>query len=268
MQSPDNRNTFTSDNVTKTVMMPDKPNTNKVLLAIAALVVAAAGIQSASAATLPLPVETFISGGTIIHVEVASTSGVGTHPTVLLLYGENGEVGLFPWNYPSIAVQFASQGYNCFIVHYLDKSLPLPSVSVFTEFLQVINDATTWAQSQPGVNPSELAIWGDSLGAALGISESSRDPRIKAMAALSGAEATWYETAVGNAITHMPPTIIIHGALDTVSPVANAYALQTLVQSLGLPCVIDIYPNEGHVFNMPDSQESLQQATAFFQANI
>ena len=101
-----------------------------------------------------------------------------------------------------------------------------------------------------------------------GISESSRDPRIKAMAALSGAEATWYETALGNAITHTPPTIIIHGALDTVSPVANAYALQTLVQSLGLPCVIDIYPNEGHVFNMPDSQESLQQATAFFQANI
>ena len=95
MQSPDNRNTFTSDNVTKTVMMPDKPNTNKVLLAIAALVVAAAGIQSASAATLPLPVETFISGGTIIHVEVASASGVGTHPTVLLLYGENGEVGPF-----------------------------------------------------------------------------------------------------------------------------------------------------------------------------
>jgi dipeptidyl aminopeptidase/acylaminoacyl peptidase len=129
----------------------------------------------------------------------------------------------------------------------------------------VINDATTWAQSQPGVDPSELAIWGDSLGAALGVSESSGDPRIKALTALSGAEATWYETGVHKTITHMPPTIVIHGALDRISPVASAYALQTLLESLGVPCVLDIYPNEGHAFNMPDSEQSLQQATGFFQ---
>jgi dipeptidyl aminopeptidase/acylaminoacyl peptidase len=241
---------------------------NKVLLAIAALLVTAAGIQPASAANWTLPVETFVSGGTTIHVEVASASGTGVHPTVLLLYGENGEVGLFPWNFPSIAAQFASQGFNCFIVHYLDKAPPLPSLSIFTQYLQVINDATTWAQSQPGVNPSQLAIWGDSLGAALGVSASSRDLRIKALAALSGAEAAWYENTIRNTITHMPPTIIIHGALDGISPVASAYTLQALLQSLGVPALLDIYPNEGHVFSVPDSTQSLQQAIQFFQTYI
>jgi dienelactone hydrolase len=240
---------------------------NTLLFASAALVFAA-GIQSASAAALPLPIETFVSGGTTIHVEVALASATGQHPTVLLLYGENGEVGLFPWNFPSIAVWFASEGYNCFIVHYLDKAFPLPSVTIFTEYLQVINDATTWAQSQAGVDPAKLAIMGDSLGAGIGVSEASRDPRIKVLAAWSGAEAMWYEQAVRNTITHMPPTIQIHGADDTVSPVATAYALQTLLNGLGVPNVLDIYPNEGHAFNVPDEQESLEQTLAFFQQYI
>jgi dipeptidyl aminopeptidase/acylaminoacyl peptidase len=132
----------------------------------------------------------------------------------------------------------------------------------------VISDATTWAQSQPGVDPSKLAIVGDSLGGGLGISEASRDPRIKVIAAWSAAEATWYEQVVRNTITYLPPTIQIHGANDTVSPIANAYALQTLLNSLGVPNVLDIYPNEGHVFNSTDQQESLQQTLAFFQQYI
>lgn len=238
------------------------------LLFASAALVFASGIQSGSAASLPLPVETFVSGGTTIHVEVAFASTTGQHPTVLLLYGENGETGLFPWNFPSIAVWFASEGYNCFVVHYLDKSPPLPSVAVFTEYLQVINDATTWAQSQAGVDPSKLAILGDSLGGGLGISEASRDTRIKVLGAWSAAETTWYEQAVHNTIRYMPPTILIHGANDTVSPIANAYALQTLMNGLGVPNVLDVYPNEGHAFNSTDQQESLQQTFAFFQRYI
>jgi hypothetical protein len=51
------------------------------LFGIASLIFAA-GIQSANAATLPLPIQTFVSGGTTIHVEVAFASGTGQHPTV------------------------------------------------------------------------------------------------------------------------------------------------------------------------------------------
>jgi dienelactone hydrolase len=72
----------------------------------------------------------------------------------------------------------------------LDKGPSLANAAIFTEYLEVINDATTWAQSQAGVDPARLAIMGDSLGAGLGVSESSRDPRIKVFAAWSGAQAT------------------------------------------------------------------------------
>jgi dipeptidyl aminopeptidase/acylaminoacyl peptidase len=250
-------------------MLPNiKSKLIRILFSGSAALICAVGIQSASAAALPLPVETFVSGGTTIHVEVAFASGTGQHPTVLLLYGENGEAGLFPWNFPSIAVWFASEGYNCFIVHYLDKGPYLATAAIVTEYLQVINDATTWAESQSGVDPAKLAIMGDSLGAGLGVSEASRDRRIKVLAAWSGAEATWYERAVHNTVTYLPPTILIHGANDPISPLANAYALQTLLQGFGIPEVLDVYPNEGHVFNPTDEQESLQQTLAFFQTYI
>lgn len=235
-----------------------------------AALLGAAGIQSASASVFPapLPVETFVSGGTTIHVEVAAASGTGLHPTVLLLYGESGEVGLFPWDFPSIATWFASQGYNCFIVHYLDKAFPLVTPAVFTEYLQVINDATTWAQSQPGVDPAKLAILGESLGGQLGISDASRDMRIKVIAAWSAVESTSYEQAVHNTITYLPPTILIHGANDPVSPMANVYAFQTVLNNLGVPNMLDVYPNEGHIFNTTDQQLALQQTLAFFQTYI
>jgi carboxymethylenebutenolidase len=106
---------------------------------------------------------------------------------------------------------------------------------------------------------------GMSLGASLAVSEASRDLRIKTLASWSGAEATWYEHNVHNTITHLPPTIILHGAQDPISPVDNAYALQTLLKSLGSPCELEIYPNEGHAFDAPDQMQGLQQILAFFQ---
>jgi len=179
-------------------------------------------------------------------------------------------MSLAPWDYPYIANWFSSQGYNFFIVHYFDKTnttfaTPLNTAPAFGPWLQVVNDATTWLSTQPGVDPSRIALMGFSLGASLGVSEASRDYRIKALAAWYGAEATWYENNVRNTITHMPATIVIHGGNDPISPMANAYALQSLLQGLNVPCALDIYPNEGHAFNPTDQNAALQQTLTFFQ---
>jgi dienelactone hydrolase len=239
----------------------------KVFLTIAVLVLSAAEMRPAAAQILPnLPVETYVSGGTTIHVEVATATGIGVHPTVILLYGENGELGLVPWNYPYIGTWFASQGFNCFIVHYLDKSLPLTTITVTNQFLQVINDGTTWVMSQPGVNPAKIAIMGVSLGAGLGVEESARDFRIKGLAAWYGDQLTWFDNATHYTITHMPPTVMVHGAQDPVSPVATAYALQTLLQGLRVPSQLYVYPDEKHIFNSTDQQAALVQTLAFFKS--
>jgi dienelactone hydrolase len=241
----------------------------KFLLTIAVLAFAAVAPRAADAQIIPsLPVLTYTSGGTTIHVEVATATGTGVHPSVIFLYGENGEVGLFPWNYAYIGSWFASQGFNCFVVHYLDKAFPVPGLAVFGGYLQVINDGTTWAMSQPGVDPARITIVGLSLGASLGISEAARDLRIKALAAWSGSEAVWYENLTRYTITHMPPTILVHGALDTVSTMATVNATQTLIQGLGVPCQLDIFPNEKHAFTGADELTEMQQTLAFFKSYL
>ena len=85
------------------------------------------------------------------------------------------------------------------------------------------------------------------------------------LCAWSGAEATSYEYVSRYTITHMPPTIMVHGALDSVSPLANVYALQTLLQGLGVPSEVDIFPNAKHAFGPTDQQAGLALTLAFFQ---
>ena len=173
-------------------------------LVTAALLFTAAAVQPAHAAT-------FTSGGTPIQMDVYPAAGSGTHPSVLFLYGADG-MSLAPWDYPYIANWFSSQGYNFFIVHYFDKTnttfaTPLNTAPAFGPWLQVVNDATTWLSTQPGVDPSRIALMGMSLGTNVAVSAASRDYRIKTLAAWYGEEATWYENNVKNTITHMPPTI-------------------------------------------------------------
>ena len=230
-------------------------------LGATALLLSAAVFQPpvAVAATASFP-----SGGASIRVDVYPATGSGTHPSVLFLYGADG-MALAPWDYPYVANWFASQGYNFFIVHYFDTGSMFATPRTFGQWLQAVNDATTWISTQPGVDPSRIGMMGWSLGATLGVSEASRDYRIKTLAAWYGGEATWYENAVKNTITHLPPTIIIQGGNDPISPVASAYALQSLLQSLNVPSAIDIYPNEGHGFNPTDQNTALEQTRAFFQ---
>jgi carboxymethylenebutenolidase len=66
----------------------------------------------------------------------------------------------------------------------------------------------------------------------------------------------------------LPPTIIVHGANDSVSPVANAYALQAMLQSFGTPYQMFIYPNEGHALNPTDQADALQRTLTFFQTYL
>jgi dipeptidyl aminopeptidase/acylaminoacyl peptidase len=230
-------------------------------LTATALLFSVAAIQPAIAVAATA---SFPSGGASIRMDVYPATGSGTHPSVLFLYGADG-MALAPWDYPYVANWFASQGYNFFIVHYFDTGSTFATPQTFGQWLQAVNDATTWISTQPGVDPSRIAMMGWSLGANLGVSAASRDYRIRALAAWYGGEATWYENAVKNTITHMPATIIIHGGSDPLSSVANAYALQSLLQGLNIPCAIDIYPNEGHGFNPTDQNTALQQTLAFFQ---
>jgi dienelactone hydrolase len=240
--------------------------TRNLLATTVLLCAVAAVVRPANAAS---PRASFSSGGVPVQVDAYPATGSGIHASVIFLYGADG-MAITPWDYPYVADWFASQGYNFFIVHYFDRTgtvlaTPLVTAQSFGPWLQVVNDATTWVLTQPGVDPGRISLMGMSLGASLAVSAASRDYRIRALAPWYGGEATWYENNVKHTITHLPPTIIIHGENDPISPVADAYALQSLSESLNVPCAIDIYPNEGHAFDPTDQNTALQQTLTFFQ---
>ena len=239
----------------------------KLLRVFAIFLFAVSGSRLAIAIDIPTGV--FYSGNVPINVDVFKPTGAGVHPTVIFLGGADG-MSIFPWNYTSMGSWFASQGYNFFIVHYFDRTGtvfadPLTTYKDFGPWVQVINDATTWAGSQTGVDPQKIGLMGLSLGSSLAISDASKDQRIKALVDWEGSEATWYEFASNTSITRMPPTLILQGDADQVNPVANAYALQALLQRLGTPSQMKIYPGEGHVFNAKSEMDVLQVSAAFFQ---
>ena len=205
--------------------------------------------------------QVFTSGAQPIHVDIYNAAGAGTHPSIVFLYGADG-MAILPWSYTAMASWFASQGYNFYIVHYFDRTGtvfgdPFSDFFYFQPWQQVVSDATAWVASQPGVDPHRIGLMGMSLGSFLAIADAAADPRIKAL-------ADWYGGLVNTAVTRMPPTLILHGSSDPIVPVSSAYQLQTLLQNLGAPCQMHIYPGEGHGFNLNDEFDALQRTLTFF----
>jgi carboxymethylenebutenolidase len=58
--------------------------------------------------------------------------------------------------------------------------------------------------------------------------------------------------------------LILHGASDRIVPVANARALQNLLQAGGIPFEIQIYPGQGHGFTGAAQADATRRIKAFF----
>jgi dipeptidyl aminopeptidase/acylaminoacyl peptidase len=216
-----------------------------------------------------LPAAVFESSGVPIQVDEYRATAPGPHPAIIYLYGADA-MAIGPEMYVALGNTFASRGYDFYIIHYLNRTRTL--FADFTQFgnyslwLQTVQDATTWVSNQPGVDPQRIAVMGISLGAGLSISEAAQDPRIKAVAEWCGAQ--WYERLTNTLITHLPATLILHGARDWLVSVWLAYDLQSVLQRLGTPYGIHIYPEAGHGFIGSDFADATQRTVAWFDEHL
>ncbi|MES1258910.1 MAG: dienelactone hydrolase family protein [Acidobacteriota bacterium] len=205
--------------------------------------------------------KTFVSGSQSIHVDAYETTAAGSHPAIVFLYGADA-MAILPWSYSAIGSWFASQGYNFYIVHYFDRTQTtfgdlLTIIGNFQPWSETISDATTWVASQPGVDPHRIGIMGMSLGGYLAIYQAGHDNRIKAL-------ADWYGGLIDPNVKFMPPTLILHGANDPIVPVAEAYKVQALAQTLSAPCQIRVYPGDWHGFSLANEFDAIQRTLTFF----
>jgi dipeptidyl aminopeptidase/acylaminoacyl peptidase len=240
------------------------------LRASAALLCAMTAGQARAFTSPPATNVTFTSGGVNVRVDAYISTAAGLRPSIVYLYGSDG-MTLFPLGYKSLGTLFASEGFNFYIVRYFDKTGtaiadPLTVYKRYSEWLQVVSDATRWVSSQPGVDPQRIGLMGLSLGAGLGIQDASRDLLVKALVEWSGGVPTWYHKTTNTYISRMPPTLILHGAKD--GAVSSAYSLEKLLQSLRTPYQIHVYPNAGHTFLGADYEDALNRTLQFFRTYL
>lgn len=215
------------------------------------------------------PAAVFESSSVPIQVDEYRATTPGPHPAIVYLYGADA-MAILPETYVALGNAFASRGYHFYIIHYLNRTQTLfadpTQFGNYPLWLQTVRDATTWVEQQPGVDPQRIGVMGISLGAGLAISEAAQDPRIKAVVEWCGAQ--WYERLTGTAITHLPPTLILHGAKDWLVSVWLAYDLQALLQRLGTPYSIHIYPEAGHGFGGSDFTDAMERSLAWFDERL
>jgi dienelactone hydrolase len=214
----------------------------------------------------------FVSGGKRIRVECFEPRGAGKRPAVILLHGVGGLDRAGPI-YRGVALRLADQGFVVVLVHYLDRTgtrradrpdlekrfaaylrSPDPGAKEwkdmrghFTAWADTAADAVKYARALPGVDPERVGLLGVSMGGFLATTVAARKGLkvgcvVEAFGGLPG--------EVAETLTHMPPTLVIHGTLDRVVPVKEAYALCGLLHAKKLPCEVETY-EVGHGFETP-----------------
>ncbi len=208
--------------------------------------------------------ESFSQGDRQIHVETYAPAAPGRHPAVIVLHGaDNFEPHSVA--YRASARDLAEHGYVALLIHYFDAtgttSADRDSISRhFLDWMETAAGAVTFAAAKDNVDPERIGLAGFSLGASLALSLASQDARIAAVAEFYG---TLPDLAAAF-LKRMPPVLILHGSADPLVPSAEATKLKTLLQSMGVPCEMKIYPGQGHGFTGAAASDAEARTLSFF----
>src|SRR3546814_10513723 len=66
-------------------------------------------------------------------------------------------------------------------------------------------------------------------------------------------------------VTHMPPTLVLHGDRDRTVPLARARELVRLLEQNGAEHEVKIYRGEGHTFRGEAREDSIARTVDFFE---
>ncbi|MET0427369.1 MAG: dienelactone hydrolase family protein [Microvirga sp.] len=208
----------------------------------------------------------FTSDGRKIAVD-SFGAGEERRPAVLMLHGADGLGNTR--EYVQGARAIAAAGYRVYLIHYLDRTQERRAsfATLFQNFMpwvETVRDAVAFVAGRAEVDPGRIGIVGISLGAALGMAVASADRRIRVL-------VDYFGPLPQGAIApeaRLPPTLILHGAVDPIVPVANAYAIETLLKRTGTPYELQIYPGQGHGFFGDAQADATRRAVAFLGRHL
>jgi carboxymethylenebutenolidase len=202
--------------------------------------------------------------GRPVRVETYAPADSDHHPAVILLHGaDNFEPHAVA--YRTSAEQLAEHGYVTLLVHYFDatgtrNADPDTIARNFLDWLETAAAAVSFAAGKENVEPDHIGFAGFSLGASLALSLATQDIRVAAVAEFYGS----LPDLAAAFLKRMPPVLILHGTEDQLIPSSEAYKLQRLWESKGIPYEMKIYPGQGHGFTGAAVADAEARTLAFF----
>jgi acetyl esterase/lipase len=193
-------------------------------------------------------------------------------PAIVLFHGGGWYAGNASWTF-SFARRMANNGMVAIAIDY--RLSDNPGITP-VEAMEDGRKAIVWAKKQSkmlGVDPEKVVAYGYSAGAHIAAStavfsgsseflgyNSIPSALVLVSPALSVVDDGWFRKLLGpnkRAVDYspadhlyagMPPSIILIGEDDTVTPLARNIVFHERMQSLGNYSVIKVYPDVGHLF--------------------
>ena len=176
-------------------------------------------------------------------------STVGRHPAIIMLHG----AALCPTDleqFHEMCRALADRGFYAEFVEYYDAAsyadLTIDEAETFRAWFGAIHSTLDALDKSPTVDPKRIAMMGFSQGAYLATGCGAMFPdQVAAVVEYYGGLIP----PLRDRAKLMPPTLILHGARDSIIPVAEATDLDKLLTAAGRPHEIHIYPDADHGFN-------------------
>ncbi len=176
------------------------------------------------------------------EVPVADGNTAQRRPAILLLHGSGGHVDFWTGR---LSPLLREARIGLYAPHYFDRTRTVRAdLATITDgvhvpqWLETLDDGLAFAASRPTVDPGRIVLAGISLGGFLATSfaaQLSASPdgskRICALLEVSGGLPPPYDAL---ATRRMPPTLIVHGAVDNIVPVSFAHDLDRKLTELGV----------------------------------
>lgn len=209
----------------------------------------------------------FSSGGRPISIDHFKAPHPGPQPAVLLLHGADGLKG--GRHYHLAAQVVAAAGYHAFLLHYLDRTgerrASYSEIGLnFPGWTETVRDALTFVQDHRIVEPKHLALIGTSLGAGLALGVAAQDARVRALVSYFG----FLPDSVRDTAKRLPPSLVLHGARDSIVRVSNAHAIRKLLEKLNAEHEVHIYPDQGHSFQGLAQLDAGNRTAAFLRRHL
>lgn len=207
---------------------------------------------------------TFTSDGKSITMHTFAPSRAGDYPAVIVLHGSGGFSAFDEGS--AYGQLLAEQGFVLYVPRYFEATGttwadPETIQRKYPVWLHVIEDAISYVAAEQGGRGPRIALLGFSLGAYLALTIASRDQRVRAVVDFYGGVAK----QIAAEVKRMPPVLILHGDADRTVPVSEAHDLAALLQRVGAPCEMKIYPGAGHSLGMMEMMDAGPRVIAFLR---